>query len=165
MVLELPQPASPTLNALWSLRLSYFAYFISFLVCVNMWQYHHKIFRHVERINNRIIWINIWLLLIISIIPYLTLFVADNFSMLLPQVLYGLDYVFVDLTLFALSYMLLKLNPDSEYLKNALNIRDTLIIPLILFIVSFIIGFLGYPQAISIICLLTIVGSLISDIR
>ena len=85
--------------------------------------------------------------------------------MLLPQVLYGLDYVFVDLTLFALSYMLLKLNPDSEYLKNALNIRDTLIIPLILFIVSFIIGFLGYPQAISIICLLTIVGSLISDIR
>ncbi len=165
LVLELPQPLSPTLDAIWSLRLSYFAYLISFLVCVNMWNYHHKIFRHVKRVDSRTVWINIWLLLILSIIPYLTLFVADNFSNLLPQVLYGLDYALVNLTLFLMSYKLLKLNPESEYLKHALNIKNNLVIPMILYIISFIIGILGYPQAISIICLFTVVATLISDIK
>ena len=165
LVLELPQPLSPTLDAIWSLRLSYFAYLISFLVCVNMWNYHHKIFRHVKRVDSRTVWINIWLLLILSIIPYLTLFVADNFSNLLPQVLYGLDYALVNLNLFLMSYKLLKLNPESEYLKHALNIKNNLVIPMILYIISFIIGILGYPQAISIICLFTVVATLISDIK
>ena len=33
LVLELPQPASPSLAAIWALKTNYFAYFISFLVC------------------------------------------------------------------------------------------------------------------------------------
>ena len=99
LVLELPQPEVVSLSSLWDLRLSYLAYLISFLVCVNMWQYHHKIFNHVERINNRIIWLNILLLLVLSFIPYLTLMVADNFSSLLAQVLYGINFILVDLIL------------------------------------------------------------------
>lgn len=165
LVLELPQPETATISALWNLRISYFAYLISFLVCVNMWQYHHKTFRHVEKINNRIIWLNILLMLIISIIPYLTLFVADNFNSFLPQALYGLDFILTDLILFAYSYSLVKLNPDNTYLKEELNIKNILIYPLILFIIGFIIAFLGYPQAISIICLLTIVMAIINDIK
>ena len=129
-----------------------------------MWQYHHKIFRHVENINNRITWINILLLLVLSLIPYLTLFLSENFSSFIPQALYGLDFILVDIILFVLSYMLLKLNPDSSYLKKELNIKNTLIIPFLLFILGFIVAFLGYPEAISIICLLTIIFAVITDI-
>ena len=41
LVLELPQPATASLASIWALKTSYFAYLISFLVCANLWQYHH----------------------------------------------------------------------------------------------------------------------------
>lgn len=165
LVLELPQPEVLSIAGLWQLKLSYLAYIISFLVCVNMWQYHHKIFNHVNKINNRIIWLNILLMLIVSIIPYLTLLVADNFNSALAQMLYGIDFILVDIILFVFAYSLLKHNPESEYLKNAINVKYTLIIPLGLFFIGFIIAFMGYPPAISILCLLTVVSSIINDIK
>jgi len=54
LVLELPQPASASIASLWAIRTSYFAYLISFLVCVNLWQYHHVIYQYVEKINARL---------------------------------------------------------------------------------------------------------------
>ena len=164
LVLELPQPETATISAIWSLKVHYFAYFISFRVCTNMWQYHHKIYKHVEKINNRIIWLNILLLLILSLIPYLTLFVSENFNSFVAQAAYGLDYIIVDIILSISSYALLKLNPDNTYLKEVLNIKNALVIPLALFISAFIIAILGYPQAISIICLFTTIMSITGDI-
>ena len=97
LVLELPQPATASLASIWALRTSYFAYLLSFLVCVNLWQYHHIIYNHVEKINTRIIWLNIFLMFIVSLIPYLTTFVANNPNSFIPQALYGLDFIIVDI--------------------------------------------------------------------
>lgn len=87
LVLELPQPAAPTLASLWALMTSYFAYLLSFLVCANLWQYHHLIYNHVEKINSKIIWLNILLMLVFSLVPYLTIFVANNPNSFIPQAL------------------------------------------------------------------------------
>ena len=97
LVLELPQPETASIAALWTIKNSYFAYLISFLVCTNLWQYHHLIYNHVDKINARIIWQNIMLLLIVSLVPYLTTFVANNPSSLLAQVLYGVDFLLMSL--------------------------------------------------------------------
>ncbi len=53
LVLELPQPETASIAAIWAIKNSYFAYLISFLICVNVWQYHHWIYNHVERINKK----------------------------------------------------------------------------------------------------------------
>ncbi len=37
LVLELPQPETASIAAIWALRNSYFAYLVSFLVCTNVW--------------------------------------------------------------------------------------------------------------------------------
>ena len=71
LVLELPQPATPTLASIWALKTSYFAYLISFLVCANLWQYHHIIYNHVEKINSKIIWQNILLMFVFSLMTHL----------------------------------------------------------------------------------------------
>lgn len=55
LVLELPQPATASIQSILALKTSYFAYLISFLVCTNIWQYHHIIYNNVERINPKII--------------------------------------------------------------------------------------------------------------
>ena len=165
LVLELPQPTTASFASLWAIKTSYFAYFVSFLVCVNLWQYHHIIYQHVEKINARVIWLNILLMFVLSLIPYLTIFLANHPNSLLTQSLYGINFIIVDVVLFVMSKLLVKLNPDEEYLKEALSVKDALYIPFILFIIAFVIAFLGYPIAISICCLITIVRSLVYSLK
>ena len=165
LVLELPQPANTSLTAIWALKTNYFAYFISFLVCANLWQYHHLIYNHVARINNKIIWLNILVMLVFSLVPYITTFVANHPNSLIPQVLYGLDFILVDIILYQMAKSLLEINTDKEIrLKNVMNIEKAVYTPFIIFIVGFIIALLGYPIAISICCLITVVRSIYSSL-
>ena len=161
LVLELPQPATASFASIWALKTSYFAYLISFLVCANLWQYHHIIYNHVNKIDRRIIWQNIVLMFVFSLIPYITIFVANHPNSFIPQALYGLDFIIVDIILFYMAKSLLKLNSENEeYLKGAINFKEALLMPFIIFIIGFIIALLGYPIAISICCLITIVRSI-----
>ncbi len=49
LVLELHQPATASIQSILTLKTSYFAYLLSFLVCINIWQYHHLIYHHVSK--------------------------------------------------------------------------------------------------------------------
>ena len=165
LVLELPQPATASFASVWALKTSYFAYLISFLVCANLWQYHHLIYNHVDKINNRIIWQNILLMFVFSLIPYITIFVANNPNSFIPQALYGLDFIIVDIILFYMARSLINLNSENEeYLKEAINFKTALLIPFVIFIIGFVIALMGYPIAISICCLITIVRSIYSSL-
>ena len=165
LVLELPQPATASIQSILALKTSYFAYLISFLVCTNLWQYHHIIYNNVERINPKIIWQNILLLLIISLIPYLTTFVANNPFSLIAEMLYGLDFILINIILFWMAKSLIEINPDKESLPNALEIKNALVIPPIIFILGLIFAFLGYPFAISICCLISVIRSIIYSMK
>lgn len=165
LVLELPQPATASLASLWAIKTSYFAYLISFLVCVNLWQYHHMIYQHVEKIDVKVIWLNIILMFVFSLIPYLTIFSANHLNSLLAQSLYGLDFIIINIVLFLMAKYLTKINPESEYLKDVLNLKNAVYIPLLIFIAGLVAAFLGYPVAISICCLITIVRSVIVSLK
>lgn len=165
LVLELPQPTDTTLTAIFAIKNSYFAYLVSFLICTNLWQYHHIIYNHVEKINTKIIWQNILLLLIVSLIPYLTTFVANNPFSLVAQSLYGLDFILMNVLLYYMAKSLININSDKQKLSKALDIKNALVFPLVLFIIGLIIAFLGYPIVISICCLITIVRSIIYSTR
>lgn len=165
LVLELPQPASTSIESILAIKNSYFAYLISFLICTNLWQYHHLIYNHVEKINSKIIWQNILLLLIVSLIPYLTTFVANNPFSLLAQVLYGLDFVLINIILFMMAKTLVSINSKNDYLTKALDLKNAILIPSILFIIGFSIAFLGYPIAISVFCLITIIRSIYYSLK
>ena len=118
LVLELPQPATASLASIWALKTSYFAYVISFLVCANLWQYHHIIYNHVDKINTKIIWQNILLMFVFSLIPYLTTFVANNPNSFIPQALYGLDFIIVDIILYFMAQSLLTINKERTLFKK-----------------------------------------------
>ena len=122
------------------------------------------IYNHVEKIDSVIIWQNVALLFVVSLIPYLTIFVADNQFLLLAQMLYGLDFICINLIHYLMARTLIKVNPDDENLINALNIKNGMIIPLIVF-VGVIVALSGYPVAISIGCLITIVRSIFYSLK
>lgn len=165
LVLELPQPETASIAAILALKNSYFAYLVSFLVCTNIWQYHHVIYNHVERVDSRVIWLNIVLLLVVSLIPYLTTFTAAHPFSLLAQVLYGLDFILLNVLLYVTSRHLVKSNPDNPKLKEVMQVKNALVIPSLFFIGGLIIAFMGYPIAISICCLITIVRSIIYSLK
>ncbi len=165
LVLELPQPETATVAGILALKVSYFTYLVSFLVCANLWQYHHLIYAHVQKIDSKIIWLNILLMFVISLIPYLTIFVANNPNSLLSESLYGLNFLLIDVILFVMSKYLIRINENNDYLVDALNLKNAIIIPFILLIVGFIIGFLGHPIAISIVCLITILRSILYSVK
>lgn len=54
---------------------------------------------------------------------------------------------------------------SQDGLSEALDIKNALIIPSVIFIVGLIIAFLGYPIAIGICCLITVVRSIIYSLR
>ena len=164
LVLELPQPETASIAAIWAIKNSYFAYLVSFLVCTNLWQYHHVIYNHVDEINSKIIWQNIILLLIISVIPYLTTFVANNPFSILAQVLYGLDFILMNIVLYIMARSLIKINKKPQ-LKEALEIKNAVIIPSVLFLIGLFIAFMGYPIAILICCLITIIRSIYYSLK
>ena len=165
LVLKLPQPATASLASIWAIKTSYFAYLISFLVCTNLWQYHHLIYHHVDRINPKIIWLNIVLMLVVSIVPYLTTFVANNPFSFLTQVVYGVDFLLINVILFVMARLLIEINPDRDYLKDTLDVKNALLIPSLLFIVGLVGAFLGYPIAISICILITIIRSIFYSLK
>lgn len=165
LVLELPQPETATISGIFALKISYFTYLISFLVCANLWQYHHAIYSHVEKIDMKIVWLNILLMFVISLIPYLTIFVANNPNSLLSESLYGLDFILIDIILFVMARYLIKINTDNEYLTSVVDLKNAIIIPFIFLIIGFIIGFLGHPIAISVVYLILIIRSILYSIR
>ncbi len=61
---------------------------------------------------------NIFLMFVISLIPYLTIFVANNPNSLLSESLYGLDFILIDIILFFMNRYLIKINKDDEYLET-----------------------------------------------
>ena len=105
-------------------------------------------------------------MLVFSLVPYLTIFVANNPNSFIPQALYGLDFIIVDIILFIMSKSLLKINDENkDNIKEAFSIQEALHTPLVIFAFGFTLALLGYPIAISICCLITVGRSIISSLR
>lgn len=169
LVLGLPQPETASLSSFWALKNSYFTYLISFMVCANLWQYHHLIYNDVEKIDTKVIWLNILLMFFVSFIPYLTTYIANNPNSLIPQLLYCFDFISIDFLLFINSRILIDINSNNEenlrISRNALNRRYGSYLPFVIFIVGIVIAFLGYPISISVCCLFVISNSIISSLK
>lgn len=160
IVLEIPLAASGTWESLFELRLEFITYVVSFIVCFSFWNYHQNIFSIVNKVNYKILWINGIGLLILSFLPYFTIFVANNFYSLVAQSFYGLDYLLI-VILNNISSIILK-REDKGNIALQIGV-DTRIGPLISYIIigiGYIIGFLFYPPAIIFSCLFALFASI-----
>ena len=102
MVLKIPQPDTMTIGGIWDLHVMFFAYFLSFIILFSIWDHHRKLFNFLEDINNNVIWMYSVLIFIVTLVPYFTAWVAHNPYDLLPELMYGLIFVLVNV-LFVLS--------------------------------------------------------------
>ncbi|MFN3265742.1 MAG: TMEM175 family protein [Deinococcales bacterium] len=90
MVIELKAPHEPTIKALLELLPIGLSYVLSFLVISIMWVNHHALLAKANRADVRVLWANINLLFWISLIPFVTAYMGENYAAPLTVSVYGL---------------------------------------------------------------------------
>ena len=88
MVLELKPPHGSGLYALLPLRPVFLSYVMSFVYIGIYWNNHHHLWHTVKHVNGAILWANLHLLFWLSLVPFVTAWMGENFAAL-PVALYG----------------------------------------------------------------------------
>jgi uncharacterized membrane protein len=71
------------------------SYAISFLMLAMYWVGHHFQFHFIHRTDRGLLWINLYLLLCISLIPFTTDVVGDNVQLRIPELPYGVNLLLI----------------------------------------------------------------------
>ena len=156
IVLEIPIAANGSLASLLNLKIEFIAYAVSFIVCFNVWNFTYNLFNIVNKINYRTIWSIASLLFFLSLIPYLTIFVAKNFNCFVPQCIYGIDFLIINLCSFIATNEMKKIDESNRFLQGAFQNYNSIVINILFTCVFMIIGYIYYPPIIIISCLFSI---------
>ena len=156
IVLEIPTAVGGNLAALLELKLEFIAYAISFIVCFNLWNFTYNLFGIVNKINYKSIWSISLGLFFLSLIPYLTTFVAMNFNDFVPNCLYGIDFMIINLCSLVATFEMKKIDTSNKFLQAAFQNYNNFVINILFTLIFIIIGYYYYPPIITISCILSI---------
>ena len=157
IVLEIPLASNGSWEALFELKYEFVIYAISFMVCFNFWNFNNNLFSLVNKIDSKVIWTMGITLFVFSLLPYLTTFVAENINVFFPQFLYGLSFIVTALLSKLISKFLKDSDPGNIALQLVLEKDYIFEMTIVLVVIGMIIGYLAYPPAIIICCLLSII--------
>ena len=156
IVLEIPMASNGSWESLFEIRFDFIIYALSFLVIFNFWNYNNNIFSIVNRVNHKVMWYMGFSLFILSFLPYLTIFVAENFNSFIAQAAYGIDFIICGITSIFIAKELKKSDKRNIALQVALKNHNPLHYSISIMIIGFIIGYFVYPPAITLCCLISI---------
>jgi uncharacterized membrane protein len=123
MVLELKVPHGTDLASLKPLLPVFLSYVLSFVFLGIYWSNHHHLLHVVEHVDGRILWANLHLLFWLSLVPFVTAWMGENYFARWPVALYGLVLLFASIAYFILARSLISLHGRKSVLANALG-RD-----------------------------------------
>jgi uncharacterized membrane protein len=69
----------------------FIGFFVSFLVTALFWRGHLLLYHMVKDVDNKLLWINIWMLLFVALLPFSTGFYSENFGLNVPFFVYCLN--------------------------------------------------------------------------
>ncbi|HEY0797346.1 MAG TPA: TMEM175 family protein, partial [Acidisarcina sp.] len=78
MVLDLHPPHGGGWRALAALWPTFAGYFLSYFIVALVWVNHHHLLRYCEVADGKVIWSNIGLLFVVSLIPFFTAYMSEN---------------------------------------------------------------------------------------
>ncbi len=90
MVLELKIPHGSALIDLQPLIPIFLTYALSFQIIGIYWNNHHHLLHAAKEINSKIMWANLNLLFWLSLIPFATGWLGENYTQSWPTAMYGI---------------------------------------------------------------------------
>lgn len=115
MVLEIKVPHTSDFSALKPLIPVFLSYILSFIYLGIYWNNHHHLMHTVKQVSGRILWANLHLLFWLSLIPFTTGWLGENYFAQEPMALYG-----IILSMAALAYNILQTQIIRAHGKDSL---------------------------------------------
>jgi uncharacterized membrane protein len=123
MVLELHAPHEASLAAIAGIAPAFLTYALSFIYVAIYWNNHHHLFQLVEVVDGLVLWANMKLLFWLSMIPFATAWMGENYTKAVPTAVYGVALLMPALAWLALQWTIVRLQGRSGPLALALG-RD-----------------------------------------
>ena len=89
MVLDLKIPSGASLSSIATVIPVFLNYVLSFVYVAIYWNNHHHLLHTVQRVHGGILWANLHLLFWLSLFPFITGWMGENYSSALPTAFYG----------------------------------------------------------------------------
>jgi uncharacterized membrane protein len=121
MVLELGSPEGADLDALSSLVPQILTYALSFVYIGIYWVNHHHMFQATERVSGRILWVNLLLLFWLSMVPFATAWMNENYREALPVAVYGIVMLVAAISGLGLQRAIISFQGADSRLREALG--------------------------------------------
>jgi len=121
MVLEFKVPSEATAAALVPVLPVFLSYFLSFVFLGIYWNNHHHLLQAIKHTDGRVLWANLHLLFWLSLIPFVTSWLGENYSAAAPVALYGVVLLFAGIAYFILTRALIALHGADSDLAMAVG--------------------------------------------
>lgn len=73
----------------------FIGFLISFLVTALFWRWHLILMNFVKHVDNKLVWLNVWLLLFVALLPFSSGFYSEYFNSNAPFFIYCIDLAFI----------------------------------------------------------------------
>lgn len=121
MVLYLRQPHGSTFHGLRAPLPSFYAYGLSFSLLATYWNNHHHLLNVVRRVTPGLMWANNNLLFWLSLIPFVTAWMAENSFAVDTVVVYGAECVMAAVAYTILQTLIVASHGRDSRLRAALG--------------------------------------------
>jgi uncharacterized membrane protein len=121
MVLEMKVPHGTGFSDLHELIPVFIAYVLSFIYTGIYWNNHHHMFHAVHRVDGPSLWANLHLLFWLSLLPFVTGWMAENHFATYPVILYGFILLMAAVAYFILARALIRCPAQNPELFHAIG--------------------------------------------
>lgn len=118
MVLEMKAPEETNLDSLLETFPIFLSYLLSFIYLGIYWNNHHHLLQVTQKVNGKILWGNLHLLFWLSLIPFATSWIGENYTAALPIALYGAILLMAAIAYWILELQLIKFHDENFPLKK-----------------------------------------------
>ncbi len=123
MVLELKVPHGAGWQDLAGVLPVFLSYVLSFVYIAIYWNNHHHLLYTVSHVDGLILWANMHLLFWLSLVPFATAWMGENYFAKLPTALYGVALLMPAIAYYLLQQAILRREGRDSTLAKALG-RD-----------------------------------------
>jgi TMEM175 potassium channel family protein len=121
MVLELKSPHGTSLASLRPLFPVLLSYVLSFVYIAIYWNNHHHLLHATERVNGATLWANLHLLFWLSLIPFTTAWMGENYRNSWPVAVYGMVLLLAGIAYYILTRALIRLHGEGSTLATSIG--------------------------------------------
>jgi len=146
MVLDLKVPHNPTWQSYADAYPIFLSYALSFLFVGLNWSSHHHLFHKASKVNNKILWVNMFGLFWLSLVPFVTASMGENSFSSITVTIYAAILTFSIISYLLLVSQLCKLHGATSEFSTTFRGLYKSYISIALNLAAAAISFFGWPK-------------------